>query len=174
MKRISTLTATLALLVIAGCASPVDVGNKDATPIDSRGTGTQQPDGRAVAPVTASNLDALNDPKSPLYKKSVYFDLDSYSIKAEYQSLVEAHAKYLRENKSRRVSIEGNTDDRGSREYNLALGQKRAEAVKKALGLLGVGDTQVEAVSFGEEKPKAVGEDEAAWTENRRADIRYL
>jgi peptidoglycan-associated lipoprotein len=87
--------------------------------------------------------------------------------------VVEAHAKYLNAHKDRKVIIQGNTDDRGGAEYNLALGQKRAEAVRKALALLGVSEAQVEAVSFGKEKPKALGNDEAAWAENRRADIAY-
>lgn len=173
MKRISLVAATLVMAAVAGCASPVDT-SKTPTTTDSTATGTQQPDGRAIPPVVTGSRDPLNDPNSPIYKKSVYFDFDKFAIKPEFQSLIEAHAKYLRENKSRRVSIEGNADERGSREYNLALGQRRAEAVKKALTLLGVGDSQVEAVSFGEEKPKAVGSDEAAWAENRRADIRYL
>ncbi len=120
--------------------------------------------------------DPINDPKSSVYgKRSIYFDFDSYKVKPEYQSVVEAHAKYLRENKDKKANIviQGNTDERGTTEYNLALGQKRAEAVKKAISLLGVDSSQVEAVSFGKEKPKAVGSNEEAWKENRRADIVY-
>ncbi|WP_016833102.1 peptidoglycan-associated lipoprotein Pal [Herbaspirillum lusitanum] len=117
--------------------------------------------------------DPLNDPQGILSKRSIYFDYDSYTVKDEFRSVVEAHAKYLNSHKDRKVIIQGNTDDRGGTEYNLALGQKRAEAVRKALVLLGVSDAQVEAVSFGKEKPKALGSDEAAWAENRRADIAY-
>ncbi|MFM6962486.1 MAG: peptidoglycan-associated lipoprotein Pal, partial [Polynucleobacter victoriensis] len=108
-------------------------------------------------------------------KRSIYFDFDSYKVKPEYQSVVEAHAKYLRENKDKKANIviQGNTDERGTTEYNLALGQKRSEAVKKSLSLLGVEASQVEAVSFGKEKPKASGSNEEAWKENRRADIVY-
>ena len=114
-----------------------------------------------------------NDPKSPLFKRSVYFDFDSYSVKPEYQSMLQAHANYLKANKDRKIKIEGNTDERGTTEYNLALGQRRSEAVRKSLTLLGVSDSQIEAVSFGKEKPKAEGSNEAAWQENRRADIAY-
>jgi peptidoglycan-associated lipoprotein len=103
----------------------------------------------------------------------VYFDFDSYVIKPEFQSLLEAHARFLKANPSRKVSIEGHTDERGGREYNLALGQKRAEAVRRALALLGVSDSQMEAVSFGKEKPALEGHDEAAWAKNRRAEIVY-
>jgi peptidoglycan-associated lipoprotein len=103
----------------------------------------------------------------------VYFDYDSYVIKPEFQSLIESHARFLKANGSRKVVIEGHTDERGGREYNLALGQRRAEAVRRSLGLLGIGDNQVEAVSFGKEKPAAQGSDESAWAQNRRAEIAY-
>jgi peptidoglycan-associated lipoprotein len=108
-----------------------------------------------------------------LAKRSIYFDLDSYTVKDEFKPLVEAHARYLSAHKDRKIVIQGNTDERGGREYNLALGQKRAEAVRKSHSLLGVAETQMEAVSFGKEKPKAQGSDEEAWAENRRADIVY-
>ncbi len=114
-----------------------------------------------------------NDPKSPLFKRSIYFDFDSYSVKPQYQATLQAHANYLKANKDRKIRIEGNTDERGTTEYNLALGQRRSEAVRKSLTLLGVSDSQIEAVSFGKEKPKADGSNEAAWKENRRADIAY-
>jgi peptidoglycan-associated lipoprotein len=103
----------------------------------------------------------------------VYFDYDSYVIKPQFQSLIEGHARFLKSNNGRKISVEGHTDERGGREYNLALGQRRSEAVRRALGLLGVTDTQVEAVSFGKEKPAATGSDEAAWSQNRRAEIVY-
>ncbi len=167
----------LGALALAGCASTVDLKDKKDTPpvVESKPAPQPAPsaDQRAVTPVTAPEVDPLNDPKGVLAKRSVYFEFDRYEIKDEYRGLIEAHAKYLRDHKARSVSLEGNADERGSREYNLALGQKRAEAVRKALSLLGVADTQLEAVSFGEEKPRAQGHDEAAWAENRRADIRY-
>jgi peptidoglycan-associated lipoprotein len=103
----------------------------------------------------------------------VYFDYDSDAIRPEFQSLIEGHARFLKANPSRKVVIEGHTDERGGREYNLALGQRRAEAVRRSLGLLGINDNQVEAVSFGKEKPAVMGSDEAAWAQNRRAEIAY-
>jgi peptidoglycan-associated lipoprotein len=121
----------------------------------------------------AQNTDPLNDATGMLAKRSVYFDFDSYVVKDEFKPVIEAHSQYLIKNADRKVVIQGNTDERGGSEYNLALGQKRAEAVRRALNLLGVADSQIEAVSFGKEKPKATGSNEAAWAENRRADIAY-
>jgi len=115
----------------------------------------------------------LKDPKSILSKRSVYFDLDSFTIKEEYRPLVEAHAKYLREHPTAKLLIQGNTDERGSREYNLALGQKRADAMKRMLLLLGAREEQIESVSLGEEKPRGQGSTEEAYAENRRDDILY-
>jgi len=116
----------------------------------------------------------LKDPASPLSKRSIYYDFDAYNIKEEFQHLVEAHGKFLLEHKDFKVRIEGNCDERGSREYNLALGQRRADSVKKAMTLLGVTPKQIQTVSFGAEKPKAPGHDEEAWAENRRSDIVYI
>ena len=121
----------------------------------------------------AQNTDPLNDATGMLAKRSVYFDFDSYVVKDEFKPVIEAHSQYLIKNTDRKIVIQGNTDERGGSEYNLALGQKRAEAVRRALNLLGVADSQIEAVSFGKEKPKATGSNEAAWAENRRADIAY-
>ena len=109
----------------------------------------------------------------PAGARIVYFDYDSFVIKPEFQALIETHARFIKVDKTRKVAIEGHTDERGGREYNLALGQKRAEAVRAALGLLGVSDNQLEAVSFGKEKPAATGSDEAAMAKNRRAEISY-
>ena len=103
----------------------------------------------------------------------IYFDYDSYTVKPEFQSLIDGHARFLKANPQRRISIEGHTDERGGREYNLALGQKRSEAVRRALTLLGVNDSQIEAVSFGKEKPAVTGAGEEVWAQNRRAEIRY-
>jgi peptidoglycan-associated lipoprotein len=165
-------------LAVAGCSS-VKLDDQAPAPIVDASGGkpaTSGPDARAVVPVdaqTSRGLDPFNDPNSPLYKKSVYFDFDSFVVKSEYQPVVEAHGKYLATNKNRRIVVEGNTDERGGREYNLALGQKRAEAVKQRLLLLGATDAQIETVSFGKEKPKALGSNEEAWAQNRRADIVY-
>ena len=113
----------------------------------------------------------LRDPGNILSKRSVFFDFDSFSVKDEYRALVEAHARYLAQNRNGRVTVQGHTDERGSREYNIALGQRRADAVKRMMTLTGAGDGQVETVSFGKEKPRNAGHDEGAWAENRRADI---
>ena len=106
-------------------------------------------------------------------KRSVYYEFDHYDVKDEYRALVEAHARYLREHPRTQVAVQGNADERGSREYNLALGQRRSEGVKKILTLLGVAERQIEATSFGEEKPRGVAHDEGSWAENRRSDIVY-
>lgn len=121
----------------------------------------------------AAGYSVLKDPNSILSKRSVYFELDSFAVKDEFRPMVEAHAQYLRANPAARMLIQGNTDERGGREYNLALGQKRADAVKKMLILLGAKEEQIEAVSLGEEKPKAQGATEEAYSENRRDDILY-
>lgn len=115
----------------------------------------------------------LNDPSSILSKRTIYYDFDSYLIKREYQPQVQAHSGYLVDHPQARITVQGNADERGSREYNLALGQKRAEAVKRAMILLGVKPERIETVSFGEEKPAAPGHDETAWSLNRRSDLIY-
>ena len=155
IARRATLLLSVALLT--ACASGVKLDDVD---------------GKGGASADYSSQ-PWNDPKSPLFKRSVYFDFDSYAVKAEYQATLQAHANYLKANKDRKIKIEGNTDERGTTEYNLALGQRRSEAVRKSLSLLGVSDSQMEAISFGKEKPKAQGSNEAAWQENRRADIAY-
>ena len=170
MKRL--IIPTLLALLITGCSSTPDTAEQTSAPVESRTSGN-------VATVTAGNMDSrklppeLTDPKSILSKRSVYFDYDKFDIKAEYKDLVAAHAKFLSNNRQFKMLIQGNTDERGSREYNLALGQKRAEAVKKQLILLGAREEQVESVSLGEEKPKNPGQNEAAWAENRRGDMLY-
>ena len=173
MRTFSSFAIVLSAAVLLAACSSTKLDDKNA-PVENRaGTGaTTGADPRAVNTVNAGS-DPLNDPQGVLSKRSIYFDYDSYTVKDEFRPVVEAHAKYLNSHKDRKVIIQGNTDDRGGTEYNLALGQKRAEAVRKALVLLGVSDAQVEAVSFGKEKPKALGSDEAAWAENRRSDIAY-
>jgi peptidoglycan-associated lipoprotein len=172
--KILALMLTSAMLV-AACSSPVKLDEKPAVEDRTGSTTGQGADPRSVGTVNAtrSGMDPLNDPQGVLAKRSIYFDLDSYTVKDEFKPVLEAHARYLNANKSRQIVIQGNTDERGGREYNLALGQKRAEAVRRAMALLGVQEGQMEAVSFGKEKPKALGTDEAAWAENRRADIAY-
>jgi peptidoglycan-associated lipoprotein len=109
-----------------------------------------------------------------LFEKSVYFGFDEYTVQTKYQKMLSTHASYLKANPKQKIIIQGNTDERGTAEYNLALGQRRSDAVRKSLNLMGVSDDQMEAVSFGKEKPKAEGDTEAAWAENRRADIVYI
>jgi peptidoglycan-associated lipoprotein len=138
-------------------------------------TPAPQSESRPVARVEApaAPLDPLSDPNGALAKRSVFFDFDSYLVRPEFNPLLVAHGEYLAGTTGRRIVIEGNTDERGSHEYNLALGQRRAEAVRERLRLLGVKDTQMEAVSYGEERPRAQGPGETAWAENRRADVVY-
>jgi peptidoglycan-associated lipoprotein len=193
LARLAALAAAVAL---AGCSSavkldePAPVENRTGSgvagaggaggPAGSGAAGGVRPGGtapgseRPVQQVTVDpSKDPMNDPSNPLSRRSIYFDFDSFTIKDEFRPVVEAHARFLVANKARKVVVQGNTDERGSREYNLALGQKRSEAVRRALISLGVADGQIEAVSFGEEKPKATGTDEAAFAENRRADLAY-
>ena len=160
-------------LILTACGSSVKLDEN--APVEDKSTSgsSSSMDSRQVGTVTAGSLDPLNDPKGELAQRSVYFDFDSFVVSSQYEPVVQAHAKYLNSHKHRKVVIQGNTDDRGGREYNLALGQKRAEAVRKSMNLMGVSDSQIEAVSFGKEKPKATGNNEAAWAENRRADIVY-
>ncbi|MCL2830671.1 MAG: peptidoglycan-associated lipoprotein Pal [Betaproteobacteria bacterium] len=176
MKRFFLLSLlSLFTLFFAACTSTPETGDQQAgAKVEERGA----PDGK-ITTVDAPNSDSstlnpiLTDPKNILSRRSIYFDYDSYEIRAEYKDVVAAHAKFLNGNRNYRMLIQGNTDERGSREYNLALGQKRADAVRRAFSLLGVGEDQIESVSLGKEKPKNPGHDEAAWAENRRADILY-
>ena len=115
----------------------------------------------------------LKDPNNILSRRSIFFDYDSNVVKDEFKPVVTAHARYLQQNPAAKMRIEGNTDDRGSREYNIALGQRRADAVKQMMQLLGARPDQIEAVSFGEEKPKCAEQSESCWSQNRRGDIAY-
>ncbi len=161
---IARRAATLALLgasvlLLAACSSvKLDDVNGDSANSGSGNFGSQP----------------WNDPQSPLYQRSVYFGFDEYIVDTKYQKMLSAHASYLKANAKQKMIIQGNTDERGTTEYNLALGQRRSDAVRKSLSLMGVSDDQMEAVSLGKEKPKAEGNNEAAWAENRRADIVYI
>ena len=180
-KRVSSwgLSALAAVALLAGCASSVKLDTD--VPVESR-TGTAVgPDGTkgsgansaaaAQTGVTPVDLTQPGNGAASNLPRLIYFDYDSFVVKSEFQSVVEAHAKALAADRKKKLSIEGHTDERGGREYNLALGQKRAEAVAKSLTLLGAGDSQVEAVSFGKERPAAAGSDEAAFAKNRRAEL---
>ena len=178
MKRqlFSMVIAVALTAILAACSSnvkldEVPVESRTATPVTAQ-PGTSGAASTGVEPVEImANNNAVPGPVG--IAKIIYFDYDSFTLKPEFQGAVEAHAKYMAANKIRKMAIEGHTDERGGREYNLALGQKRAETVRRALGLLGVTDAQVEAVSFGKEKPAAAGSDEASLAKNRRAELSY-
>lgn len=166
------VAASLALLLGACASQQAKESSTSGAQPGSSSAGAQAPQAGAVGS-QAVGANPLHDPNSILAKRSIYYDFDKSEIKSEYRGLVEAHAGYLRGHGQAAVRIEGNCDERGSREYNLALGQRRADGVKKALELLGVADQRIETTSWGEEKPKATGHDEAAWAQNRRSDIIY-
>ncbi len=174
MKNVALYLVVAALA--AACASKE---TKEEPPVADRSTAVPPTTGgtasttRPAQPTQPMARNELTDPNSPLSKRSVYFDFDSNAVKDEYRGLVTAHSRYLSDKRDSRIRIEGNCDERGSREYNLALGQRRAEAVKKVMTVLGVSDGRIETTSYGEEKPQAPGHDEAAWAQNRRADIKY-
>lgn len=148
----ATLTA---VGLLAGCSSvSLDEGAKSGT-------------------LASEAVNPFEDPSNPLSQRSIYFAFDSYDVASEYAPVVEAHARWLVDHPEASVVVQGNTDERGGREYNLALGQKRSEAVRQRMQLLGVNPDRVEAISFGKEKPVATGSTEEAWAQNRRADIVY-
>jgi len=173
-------TAVIVAMALAACSSkepkkdvPVTEAGKGSTATAPATPATGS--GSTTKPVTQPNIagSPLKDPKNILSQRTVYFEYDSNVVKDEYRALLQAHAKYLVENRDARLRIEGHTDERGSREYNLALGQRRAEAVKRVLTVLGVPEARIETVSFGEEKPEATGGSEQAWSKNRRGVLRY-
>ncbi len=150
-------------------AAGTDLGEDDAGMQDvQQGAHTQ---GLSDAPAFAG--DPLDDPESPLATRVVYFELDSSEIREQDRAVVEAHATYLAEHPQARLRLEGHADERGSREYNIALGERRASAVNQMMGLFGVDDQQLTLVSYGEERPAALGHDESAWQRNRRVELEY-
>ena len=166
------------MVLLAACASKDPVATtkvEDRTPATGTGTtGTPTTGTTQNTPVTGTaGNNALRDPNNLLSKRVVYFDYDIDAVKPEFASLVQAHATYLTQNRSRKVRLEGHADERGSREYNMALGQRRSNAVRKATSVLGVGNERMETISFGEDKPKGSGHDEASWAQNRRVEIVY-
>jgi peptidoglycan-associated lipoprotein len=178
MKRSVSVLAVVVLLSACGSAVKLDsvpVEDKSGSAISNMATQSNASgNGTANGGVASVDLSKINpDSIMQSTNRVVYFDYDSFAIRPEFQSVIEAHAKFLKSDKVRKVVIEGHTDERGGREYNLALGQKRAETVRKALGLLGVSDTQLEAVSFGKEKPAITGSSDSAMEKNRRAEISY-
>ncbi len=173
MRR--TLIAAPLILLLAACGSQPPAPEQNPSGVENRepkaiGGDAESVNRDAIDPYA---LEALKDPKSILAKRSIYFDYDQYVIKPEFQPLIDAHAKFLVKNSKIKMLIQGNADERGSREYNLALGQKRAEAVKRALGMLGAREEQIESVSLGEEKPRCTDHSDECWAQNRRGDVLY-
>lgn len=167
MKKL--LLPALLSALLAACSS---------TGTDTTGASVEDRSGTGVATVTAgtpsgTGIAALTDPNNILSKRSVFFDFDSFVIKPEAKPLIEAHARFLVQNPQMKMLLQGNTDERGSREYNIALGQKRADVVKQALLLLGAKEAQIESVSLGEEKPRCTDASEDCYAENRRGDMLY-
>lgn len=182
-RRMGGIITLVLAAGLAACASSVPLDNvpvvdRPATAVSPLGQGNVAPtaatggsvDQRGVSPVQVAPTEA---PQPEAMSRLVYFDYDSFVVKPEFAPMLEANARYLMADSKRRLSLEGHTDERGGREYNLALGQKRAEAVRRALTLLGVRDQQIEPVSFGEEKPAASGFTEDAYAKNRRVEFSY-
>jgi peptidoglycan-associated lipoprotein len=179
MKKFLVAAAMAALLV--GCSTqpsaPVDDQSTAAAAAaakDGATTSGTTTSGISGAPAGTGAANPLKDPNNILSKRSIYFEFDSFVVEDKYKAQIEAHSRYLSGNRSAKVTLQGHTDERGSREYNIALGQKRADAVKRAMTLMGVQDVVIETISYGKEKPKREGHDEAAWAENRRVDIVYF
>ena len=177
----AALFAALFAVLLAGCkTTPTD---ESTAPIDDK-SGAVTPgastSGTSQSGVTGANAggslgaNPLKDPNNILSKRTVFFDYDSFVVREEFKPVVEAHARYLQQNKNAKMTIQGHTDERGSREYNIALGQKRSDAVKRMMILLGATEIQIETVSYGKENPRNSGHDEAAWAENRRDEIIYV
>jgi peptidoglycan-associated lipoprotein len=180
MKHLNTSFAALAVSAfLAACSStPVTPDAGTARP-GAASTNTTTPATASTRPAPSStvasvNIAPHNDPNNSISReRSVYFVYDDFSVNSQYNGVIERHGKYLQARPELAIRIEGHADERGSHEYNLSLGQKRSEAVVRAMKIYGVKDTQMEAVSYGEERPKATGQDETAWAQNRRADIAY-
>jgi len=182
VKRSAVVFVTmgaLGLIVVAGCSSEPQKATMPATGMSSgmsaataapKAVAAPEHSGMQPASLT-SGTPSRGSAMARLSEQSVYFDFDSYSIKDKYETVIAEDFKYLQQLPARKLQLQGNADERGSREYNLALGDKRAQAVKRRLLLLGVPESRVEAVSFGKEKPRVLGHDEAAWSENRRVDF---
>lgn len=176
------LLSVLMVAVLAACGTTPTKEQEGAAVEDRKpvpGETVDRPPVKPVAPSAKPLVEKpyagspLRDPSNILSKRSIYFDYDSNLVKDEYKPIVAAHAKYLQQNGSAKMRIEGNADERGSREYNLALGQRRADAVRQMMQLLGAQAGQIETVSFGEEKPKCAQHEESCWSQNRRGDIVY-
>ncbi len=175
MKRYLMVAAMA--LALAACGSNVKLDPPIEGSPTADAAGADGASGQAAGQSTVTQVQAGGpgaDAQGPVgVERVIYFDYDSFVVKPEYQGIVDQHARFLQANRGRSVSLEGHADERGSREYNLALGQKRSEAVRRALTLVGATDAQVEAVSFGEESPAVLGSSEEAYARNRRVELRY-
>lgn len=157
------------LAALAGCSSSTKLSEQ---PLAKAVAAAPQETTTSVAPVVVSeSMASTEGPKQTTHV--IYFDFDSYALKSDATPIIEKHAQYLRANPKRKLQLEGHTDNQGGREYNIALGHKRAEAVQRALTLMGASSNQIESVSFGMEKPAAQGSNETAWAKNRRVEFVY-
>ena len=176
-EKVSVHRVMVVLLLAAACALSA-CASKPSKPAGEQGMASTGAEGAGAANAGASGGSGDDEAAGPqaglLAKRTVYFDFDSSEIKGEGTDIVAAHAKYLAANPGTRVRLEGHTDERGSREYNIGLGERRAQAVRRALLLQGAADTQISTVSYGEERPAVPGHEEAAWAKNRRVEIVYL
>jgi len=172
----------LASLVLAGCSSTGKKGEGEEGGPGAAGAGTSGYSGGAGSGLSGGagaggggryGAADLDNPQSPLYKKVVYFQYDSSEVAPEYVSVVAAHAEFLAANPGQHVTLEGHADERGSREYNVALGEGRGKSVANMLKLQGVSDAQIQVVSYGEEKPACMGHDDSCWQQNRRVEFAY-
>jgi peptidoglycan-associated lipoprotein len=172
-KHLTFAALALAVAGLYGCATTDSQQDPNAAASSSSSTSSTSTGARSGSNVGNNNLGSAVPPvgQSPDLKRSVYYEFDKYDVKPEYRTLVESHARWLKSNPGARLTIEGNADEQGSREYNLALGQRRAESVTKLMMLMGVRGEQLEAISYGEERPRTKGHDEKAWAENRRSDF---
>ncbi|MEQ1515707.1 MAG: peptidoglycan-associated lipoprotein Pal [Usitatibacteraceae bacterium] len=165
------------MVLLAACASkdPTPTKVEDRSPVTNSST-TTPPSTTGVSKTDVSGTSGLNplkDPNNILSKRVIYFDYNTDAVRPEFASVIQAHASFLAQNRNRKVRLEGHADERGSREYNMALGQRRANAVRQASAILGVANDRMETISFGEDKPRANGHDEASWAQNRRVEIVY-
>lgn len=178
MKLIQSMVIALTVVWLAGCSSTGDTKGGADVAVEDRTGG----EGAAEGGVTSTgvgaygdlSIESLNDPNSPLSQRVIYFAFDSSEVAEQDRPLVEAHAAFLAANPTVKVSVEGHTDERGAREYNIGLGDRRAQSIRRMLEVQGVSPSQTTIVSYGEEKPTVEGHDESAWSMNRRVELVYV
>ena len=167
---------TLLIAVFIAACSTSSGSKKDSAAVEDQGTNASSSSNAqsyGTGKESGYGISALDDPDSPLAKRIIYFEYDSSEIQPQYRDVIEAHAQYLAANPDAVLSLEGHADERGSREYNLALGERRAQAVKNQMTVLGASATQIRTISYGEERPVAEGHDDASWSQNRRVELVY-